>query len=171
MPAKSDRWVALEPFYELEFAITVVSIELEVTFGAAISVGSWFGDAKIAEIVLQAKGMVKVEAKVHGAFTGRVPPKKPGVETGGGVDIGGQGKINFFGYGYAAKVGLEGGIEFKGEFKGSFDEYPRVEGDLERKKTILYAEMIDTIGKRKPRRSDVELWEKATIWKDVKLPG
>jgi hypothetical protein len=166
------RFIAVDPFYDISFDLSILSYKLAVMFGVDFSIPAlldWFGDSKLLEIVLKAEGSISGDVKVSDTlqnFDKNVTALK-GTST---VDISVHGRVSALGYYYDAKGGVEGGITFEGQFAASFDSPPTAEGEFFFIETCVYAKFVDGKRGRKTTMWKQTLFKRKTIWQGT-LPA
>ena len=169
---RTDKWRTeaycwVERFYEVTFAVKVLSYRAEVSFGVDFSVPDlldWFGDAKLLEVVLKAAGTISGEATLAETLTGSEPAKPVEIKGESKVELYVHGRVSALGYTYDAKGGVEGGIAFEGELVCSWEQCPRINGTASFRETKVYARFIDGVTGDHSGQYERVIFERKQIW-------
>ncbi|APR86606.1 Hypothetical protein A7982_11955 [Minicystis rosea] len=171
-PPPSPRYLAIRSFYEINLAITIFNLKLEVAFGVNIQspgVLDKLLTVKAWELILQAKGTITSKASISKAIKSSESPTWAKITSDNSIDLMVQARATVAGITADARAGVTGGIAFEGELHCSFKESLHIEGTFKMKKLTLYAQYTNPITGRSGK-AEKNVFEEKVLWKG-NLPG
>ncbi len=157
-PAGSgDRYTAVEPFFDIDAAVTLFSVSCELGLGFSWKVDSPTDliDTNLLDLVAQIAFKASVEAGIkYHASSDDKSDHKVTIESEPEMTCYVEFQVNVFGKGLRADGGVTGGFEFEGSFVCSFDQPPGFNLKAGMQPIVIYAEY----------EVDLVLWDSKYHW-------
>ncbi len=168
---KNDAYLWVERFCKIKFDVKVISYRMELSFGVD------FSTPGLLDMLCRGKKMLECILKVSGIITGEASlsreielftnsePSPVAINGESKLDINVHGRVTVLGYTCDAQGGVEGGVNFQGEFLCSPSEPPHIKGKFLFIETKLYARYIDGITGDHSRRYERTIFKEKVIWR------